>query len=89
MLGSEPAIAIVNGPQRLKRQFCRERCGMGEVKMLIGGFYRNYFIAHREVNKLSQRMETKLKHNFAAMSLHGSDRDSELRGDLFIGLALG
>lgn len=41
------------------------------------------------MNKLGQRMEAKLQHDFTAMSLHGSDGDSKVGGKLFIGFAFG
>jgi hypothetical protein len=51
----------------------------GDGKHLLLAFYRDYFVAHCVVDKLCQRMEAKLKHDFTAMSLHGSDGDSEPR----------
>ena len=62
------------------RMKCRKLMGIqGKRQALLLTSYRDYFVAHRIVNKLGQRMESKLQHDVAAMSLRSPDRDSELR----------
>ena len=60
-----------------------------EIEVLLGIFYRDYFVTKSIMNKLGQRMNAKLEHDFGSVRLDRPGSDLQQSSNLLIRLSCG